>query len=270
MPVGHRGRAGGGVCRRGDLPDPAPARDGPAGGCPDRPDGGPAATAGFSAAAAGRGPGPPARPPKPRPRPPCAAPSWPAPPRPRPTLPTATRSAACGWRAPRWTARCTGATPAASSATARGPIPPTAACCPARTAPWFVGGHTDSWFVDLKSAQIGGIIHLETPWGTFSYQITETKVIGETEIDQCRWGAEEPSCILYTCYPFGIQTPHHPAVSGLRRPHRDRRRRRCPRRAAHRRKLSARSPAGRAAALPGGKKRPFQHKGPSLRTGLCA
>ena len=70
----------------------------------------------------------------------------------------------------------------------------------------FVGGHTDSWFVDLKSAQIGGIIHLETPWGTFSYQITETKVIGETEIDQRRWGAEEPSCILYTCYPFGIQT----------------------------------------------------------------
>lgn len=70
----------------------------------------------------------------------------------------------------------------------------------------FVGGHTDSWFVDLKSAQIGSIIHLETPWGDFSYKITETKVIKETEIDQCRWGAETPSCILYTCYPFGIQT----------------------------------------------------------------
>lgn len=78
---------------------------------------------------------------------------------------------------------------------------------PGKNGTVFVGGHTDSWFVDLKSAQIGGIIHLETPWGTFSYQITETKVIGETEIDQCRWGAEEPSCILYTCYPFGIQTP---------------------------------------------------------------
>lgn len=71
----------------------------------------------------------------------------------------------------------------------------------------FVGGHTDSWFVDLKSAEIGSLIHLETPWGTFSYKITETKVIQETEIDQCRWGAETPSCILYTCYPFGIQTP---------------------------------------------------------------
>lgn len=71
----------------------------------------------------------------------------------------------------------------------------------------FVGGHTDSWFVDLKSAEIGSIIHLETPWGSFSYQITETKVIQETEIDQCRWGEQAPSCILYTCYPFGIQTP---------------------------------------------------------------
>ena len=71
----------------------------------------------------------------------------------------------------------------------------------------FVGGHTDSWFVDLKSAEIGSIIHLETPWGNFSYQITETKVIQETEIDQCRWGEQAPSCILYTCYPFGIQTP---------------------------------------------------------------
>ena len=71
----------------------------------------------------------------------------------------------------------------------------------------FVGGHTDSWFLDLKSAEIGSIIHLETPWGNFSYQITETKVIQETEIDQCRWGEQAPSCILYTCYPFGIQTP---------------------------------------------------------------
>ena len=88
-----------------------------------------------------------------------------------------------------------------------GPIPTDGCVLPGENGTVFVGGHTDSLFVDLKSAQIGGIIHLETPWGTFSYQITETKVIGETEIDQCRWGAEEPSCILYTCYPFGIQTP---------------------------------------------------------------
>ena len=67
----------------------------------------------------------------------------------------------------------------------------------------FVGAHTDTFFNDLGSAQIGGLIHLETPWGNFSYRVTETKVIDQTEIDQCRWGATEPSCILYTCYPFG-------------------------------------------------------------------
>lgn len=71
----------------------------------------------------------------------------------------------------------------------------------------FVGGHTDSWFVDLKSTEIGAIIHLDTLWGEFEYQVTETKVIYDTEVDQCRWGDTEPNCILYTCYPFGIQTP---------------------------------------------------------------
>lgn len=71
----------------------------------------------------------------------------------------------------------------------------------------FVGGHTDTFFVDLKSAQIGSIIHLDTLWGSFEYRITETKVIYDTQVEECRWGDTTPSCILYTCYPFGIQTP---------------------------------------------------------------
>ena len=71
----------------------------------------------------------------------------------------------------------------------------------------FVGGHTDTFFVDLKSAQIGSIIHLDTLWGNFEYRITETKVIYDTQVEECRWGDTKPSCILYTCYPFGIQTP---------------------------------------------------------------
>ena len=71
----------------------------------------------------------------------------------------------------------------------------------------FVGAHTDTFFVDLKSAHIGSIIHLDTLWGNFEYQITETKVIYDTQVEECRWGDTTPSCILYTCYPFGIQTP---------------------------------------------------------------
>lgn len=68
----------------------------------------------------------------------------------------------------------------------------------------FIGAHTNSFFADLRSAQVGGLIRLETPWGDYSYRITETRVIQETDIDLCRWGATQPSCILYTCYPFGV------------------------------------------------------------------
>ena len=70
----------------------------------------------------------------------------------------------------------------------------------------FVGAHTGTYFADLGSAEVGARIHLQTDWGDFVYEITETQVIYETDIDKVRWGATEPSCILYTCYPFGILT----------------------------------------------------------------
>ena len=70
----------------------------------------------------------------------------------------------------------------------------------------FIGAHTGTYFADLGSCQIGAIIRLDTDWGDFAYQITDMQVILETDIDKVRWGASEPSCILYTCYPFGILT----------------------------------------------------------------
>lgn len=70
----------------------------------------------------------------------------------------------------------------------------------------FIGGHTGSYFSDLGSTQIGSIIHLETDWGDFTYQVTDMQVILETDIDKVRLNATEPSVILYTCYPFGILT----------------------------------------------------------------
>ena len=77
-----------------------------------------------------------------------------------------------------------------------------------------LGGHTGTYFSDLGSTQLGAIIHLETDWGNFTYKVTDMQVIQETDVDKVRWGAEEPSCILYTCYPFGIltHTPQRYAV----------------------------------------------------------
>lgn len=70
----------------------------------------------------------------------------------------------------------------------------------------FIGAHTGTYFSDLGSVEEGALIHLETDWGDFVYKVTEMQVIYETDTDKVRWGATEPSCILYTCYPFGILT----------------------------------------------------------------
>ena len=70
----------------------------------------------------------------------------------------------------------------------------------------FIGAHTGTYFADLGSAEVGDRIYLDTYWGNFVYEITEMQVIYETDTDKVRWGATEPSCILYTCYPFGILT----------------------------------------------------------------
>ena len=70
----------------------------------------------------------------------------------------------------------------------------------------LIGAHTGTYFSDLGSVQLGAMIHLETDWGDFTYQVTDMQVILETDIDKVRLGATEPSVILYTCYPFGILT----------------------------------------------------------------
>lgn len=50
----------------------------------------------------------------------------------------------------------------------------------------FVGAHTGTYFADLGSAEVGARIHLQTDWGDFVYEITETQVIYETDIDKVR------------------------------------------------------------------------------------
>jgi len=111
--------------------------------------------------------------------------------------------AASGLRAPRWTVRSTGVTARASSAGAPAAAP---RVLPGENGTVLIGAHTGTYFSDLGSVQLGAMIHLETDWGDFTYQVTDMQVILETDIDKVRLGATEPSVILYTCYPFGILT----------------------------------------------------------------
>ena len=74
----------------------------------------------------------------------------------------------------------------------------------------FIGGHTGSFFSSLSGAQVGDIIHLSTGYGEYNYEIYDMQIIEEHNIAACNFDAEEESCILYTCYPFGIlqHTPY--------------------------------------------------------------
>lgn len=74
----------------------------------------------------------------------------------------------------------------------------------------LIGGHTGTFFSTLSGAQIGDIIHLSTGFGEYTYEIYDMQIIEEHDIAACKFDAEEESCILYTCYPFGIlqHTPY--------------------------------------------------------------
>lgn len=127
--------------------------------------------------------------------------------RPRMTqLLTGINWAASGSRAQRWTARSIGVTARASSAGAPAARAESDCVLPGENGTVLIGAHTGTYFSDLGSVQLGAIIHLETDWGDFTYQVTDMQVILETDIDKVRLGATEPSVILYTCYPFGILT----------------------------------------------------------------
>ncbi len=101
--------------------------------------------------------------------------------------------------------RSTGVTARTSSAGAPAAAP-RATAYPGENGTVLIGAHTGTYFSDLGSVQLGAMIHLETDWGDFTYQVTDMQVILETDIDKGASGGNRPSVILYTCYPFGILT----------------------------------------------------------------
>lgn len=66
----------------------------------------------------------------------------------------------------------------------------------------LVGGHNNTFFHDLGSAQVGAKITLQTNYGTYVYEVTETKVAKESDKTAYDLTATEDNLVLYTCYPF--------------------------------------------------------------------
>lgn len=68
--------------------------------------------------------------------------------------------------------------------------------------PILISGHNNSYFNSLQYISVGDEIIITTNYGVYTYQVTETKILSETDTSAYDLGAQEETLILYTCYPF--------------------------------------------------------------------
>jgi sortase A len=64
-----------------------------------------------------------------------------------------------------------------------------------------VAAHRDTHFRPLRNVRLGDEVRLETPDGTFAYQVTDLVIVDPEDV----WvlnSAAKPSLTLITCYPF--------------------------------------------------------------------
>jgi sortase A len=72
---------------------------------------------------------------------------------------------------------------------------------PSRRGNVGIAAHRDSFFRGLKDIRKNDIISLETPFGTYQYEVQWTRVVDPDDthvLDE----TEEPALTLVTCYPF--------------------------------------------------------------------
>lgn len=67
----------------------------------------------------------------------------------------------------------------------------------------ILAGHNFKTFLaNLPQAKIGDKIEVETNYGTFHYEIYNTKIIKETEVQEVPVQKEKEILMIYTCYPI--------------------------------------------------------------------
>lgn len=70
-----------------------------------------------------------------------------------------------------------------------------------------ISGHRDTHFALLKYVQLGEVIETVTQSGIYRYQVTETRIVHENQIDLI--DSDQRSLLtLITCYPFDGLTPN--------------------------------------------------------------
>lgn len=72
--------------------------------------------------------------------------------------------------------------------------------------PILVGGHDTTYFAGLEKAKAGDKIEVQTNYGRYTYEVTETKVLKADDEKAVDLDSDDEELILYTCYPFGKVT----------------------------------------------------------------
>lgn len=67
----------------------------------------------------------------------------------------------------------------------------------------LIGGHDSIYFAPLEDIQIGDRVQVNTNYGVFRYEVTETKIAEANDTTTYSLFEEKENLILYTCYPFG-------------------------------------------------------------------
>jgi sortase A len=67
----------------------------------------------------------------------------------------------------------------------------------------LIGGHDSIYFAPLAGIEIGDIVSVNTNYGNFKYQVTETRIADAKDTTTYSLLENGEKLILYTCYPFG-------------------------------------------------------------------
>lgn len=68
----------------------------------------------------------------------------------------------------------------------------------------LICGHNNTYFNALKNIAIDDVVEISTSYGTYSYRITETKVVEENDTTAYDISVDHEQLVMYTCYPFDM------------------------------------------------------------------
>jgi sortase A len=66
----------------------------------------------------------------------------------------------------------------------------------------LLAGHRDTWFQRIDELDAGDIIHVNTSYGKYQYEVVDSRVATDTDTTAYDFSRKDENLIMYTCYPL--------------------------------------------------------------------